>query len=54
MCAHRLADGDEDAEELLSAREERAVLLEALVNVDDLGARQQLHDEARGDDGRDA
>jgi len=32
----RLADGDQDAEELLCAAEERPVLLEALVYVDDL------------------
>ena len=33
--------------------EEVAVVLRAHVNVDDLGAGEQLHDHAGGDDGRD-
>ena len=51
---HRLANGDEDAEELLRAGEEGAVLLEALVDVDDLRTREQLHHQSGGDNGRDA
>eukprot|EP00618_Florenciella_parvula_P001379 CAMPEP_0119541236 /NCGR_PEP_ID=MMETSP1344-20130328/52833_1 /TAXON_ID=236787 /ORGANISM="Florenciella parvula, Strain CCMP2471" /LENGTH=535 /DNA_ID=CAMNT_0007585181 /DNA_START=198 /DNA_END=1803 /DNA_ORIENTATION=- len=51
---HGLAEGDDDAEELLGALEQRTVLLEALVDLDDVRARKQLHDEARGDDRRDA
>eukprot|EP00962_Isochrysis_galbana_P018404 scaffold5311_cov120-Isochrysis_galbana.AAC.13 len=51
---HRLADGDQDAEKLLRAVEEGAVLLQTLVDVDDLGAREELHHQAGGDDGRDA
>ena len=49
-----LADGDDDAKELLGALEEHAVLLEAVVDLDDLGARQELHDHAGRDDRRDA
>mmetsp|Transcript_72030 Transcript_72030/g.201041 ORF Transcript_72030/g.201041 Transcript_72030/m.201041 type:complete len:317 (-) Transcript_72030:255-1205(-) len=51
---YRLAHGDEHAEKLLSPVEQVAVLLQALVHVDDAAARQQLHDHARGDDRRDA
>ena len=51
---HGLADGDEDAEELLGAAEEGAVLLEGLVHLDDARAREELHDQARRDDGGDA
>ncbi len=36
------------------AREQRAVLADLLVHVDDLGAGEELHDKARGDDRRDA
>ena len=49
-----LPDGHQEPEELLGAVEERAVLLAALVHLDDLDAGEQLHDHARGDDGRDA
>ena len=51
---HRLTHRDQDPKELLSAREECTVFLEALVDVDDLGAGEQLHDQAGSDDGRDA
>mmetsp|Transcript_50744 Transcript_50744/g.100971 ORF Transcript_50744/g.100971 Transcript_50744/m.100971 type:complete len:584 (-) Transcript_50744:49-1800(-) len=51
---HRLADGDQNAEELLRAREEGTVLLEALVDIDDLGTREELHHQTRCDDRRDA
>jgi len=49
-----LADGHQDAEQLLRAAEQRAVLLQTLVDIDDLRAGEELHDEARGDDGRNA
>ena len=49
-----LSDRDEHSEELLGAVEEIPVGLHAVVDVDDLGAGQELHDEARGDDGGDA
>mmetsp|Transcript_91751 Transcript_91751/g.165686 ORF Transcript_91751/g.165686 Transcript_91751/m.165686 type:complete len:298 (-) Transcript_91751:27-920(-) len=51
---HGLSHGDGHAEELLGPGEERAVLLQGLVDVDELGARQQLHDHAGGHNGGDA
>ena len=50
---HRLADRDQHAEQLLGALEQRSVLFQALVHVDDLGTGQQLHHHARGNYGRD-
>ena len=49
-----LAHGDQDAEQLLRAVEQGTVFLDALVDLNDARPRQQLHDEARRDDGRDA
>ena len=49
-----LSDRDEHSEELLGAVEEIPVGLHAVVDVDDLGAGQELHDEPRGDDGGNA
>mmetsp|Transcript_81 Transcript_81/g.192 ORF Transcript_81/g.192 Transcript_81/m.192 type:complete len:411 (-) Transcript_81:116-1348(-) len=55
---HHVGDGlahrDEDAEELLRPGEEGAVLLDVVVDLDDATARQELHDQAGRDDGRDA
>jgi hypothetical protein len=45
-----LADGDQDAEQLLRALEQVAVRLDAVVDVDDLGAGQQLHHHGARDD----
>ena len=38
---------------LLRSIEEIALVLVALIDIDDLGSGKELHDEARGDDGRD-
>ena len=38
-----LADGDEQPEKLLGAIEEPLVLFQAVVHVDDAGAREELH-----------
>jgi hypothetical protein len=43
---HSLADRDQDAQQLLSARQQVAISLHAVVDVDDLAARQQLHHQA--------
>ena len=51
---HSLADGDEDAQELLRTVEQLAIGLDAVVNIDDLGPGQQLHDQSRCHDGADA
>ena len=46
------AQRDDDTEELLRRLEERAVLLERLVDLDELGASKQLHHHRGGDDRR--
>ena len=48
-----LSNSDDHAKELLGAVEEGPVL-GGVSHLDQLSARQQLHDQARGDDGRDA
>jgi len=48
--SHGLADNDDDAEELLGALEEGTVFLEALVDFDDLGTSEKLHNHARSHD----
>ena len=48
-----LAHRDHHPEQLLRSVEQRAVL-GRVPDLDELGAGQQLHDEARGHDGRDA
>ncbi|KAI3482411.1 hypothetical protein L1887_54967 [Cichorium endivia] len=49
-----LSEGDDESKELLGTAEEGAILLEAEVDLDEVGACEELHDHARGDDGRDA
>ena len=48
-----LSNSDDHAKELLGAVEESPVL-GGVSHLDQLSARQQLHDQAGGDDGRDA
>ena len=48
-----LSDGDDHAEQLLRAVEQSAVL-RRVAHLDDLRSRQQLHDQTRRDDRRDA
>ena len=50
----RLADRDQHAEQFLGPVQEVAVGLDAVVDVDDLRAGEELHHEAGGDDGGDA
>lgn len=45
-------EGDQETEEFLRGLEQLAVLLALHVDVDHLGADEQLHDHARGNDGR--
>ena len=49
-----LHNGDDQAKQLLRAVEQLAVGLLALVHLDQLGARQQLHHQAGRDNGRNA
>ena len=49
-----LAERDDEGEELLGTTKEGAVLLEAKVDLDQVGTGEELHDHSRGDDGRDA
>mmetsp|Transcript_103451 Transcript_103451/g.321783 ORF Transcript_103451/g.321783 Transcript_103451/m.321783 type:complete len:256 (-) Transcript_103451:2-769(-) len=49
---NRLAHCNQHAEELLRTREERAVLLQALVYINDPASSKQLHDHARSNDRR--
>merc|ERR1719506_2398883 len=48
-----LDDGDEQADKLLRTLEELLVLLVAVVHLEHLDTRQQLHNHSRGDDWRD-
>lgn len=48
-----LAEGQEDGEELLRGLVQLAVRFEVEVDVDEVGAREELENHARGDDGRD-
>ena len=48
-----LSDSDDHAKELLGAVKESPVL-RSVAHLDQLGTCQQLHDQPRGDDGRDA
>lgn len=48
-----LSDRDENPKELLRPAEEGPILLDAVVDLNDSGAGQQLHDHPRRDDGRD-
>ena len=56
--AHNVGDGlthgNEDSEELLGALKKGAVLLDVVVDLDDAGSGEQLHDQAGRDDGTDA
>jgi hypothetical protein len=48
---YSLTDGDEDTEELLCTVEECSVLLDVVVDLNDSGSSEELHDKSRGDDG---
>ena len=48
-----LTERDDEGKELLGTAKEGAVLLETEVDLDEVGAGEELHDHSRGDDGRD-
>jgi hypothetical protein len=52
--SNRLNNADDKTEELFSALVQFFFFLGGRVDVDDLGAEEELHDQARGDDGGDA